>query len=141
MYSNYIHNWRTFGWLLDHTLFASGTEKKISWIVKTNEDIDEEIRDHVENYLDKVTPEQSTYIALHVGIFWSIGRFIIKNEDTVDVMLDSKKIYEHLKEEKDSSDKFIHERTWFLRELIKQRKLKIRYHLIHSEENLAKKLI
>ena len=126
---------------MEHTLFACGTEKKISWIVKTNEDVDEEIRDHVENYLDKVTPEQSTYIALQVGIFWSIGRFIIKNEDTVNVMLDSKTMYEHLKDETDNPDKFIHERTWFLRDLIRQRKLKVNYHLIESKENLAKKLI
>ena len=122
-------------------MFAYGTEKKISWIVKTDESIDEEIRDQVDNYLDKVNPEQATYIALHVGIFWSIGRFIIKNEDVVNVMLDSKKMYEHLKEGGDSTDEFIQNRTWFLRELINQRKLKIRYHLIESKENLAKKLI
>jgi len=122
-------------------LFAAGNEKKVSWIIKTKDSTDEQIRDHVEKYLDKVTRAQSQYIALHVGIFWSIGRFIIKNEDTVNVMLDSKEMYHHLKEDTDSPDKFIHERTWFLRELINQRKLKINYQLIEPEENPAEKLL
>jgi hypothetical protein len=122
-------------------MFAAGNEKKISWIIKTNDSTDEEIREHVEQYLDKVTPAQSQYIALHVGIFWSIGRFIIKNQDTVNVMLDSKEMYHHLKEGADSPDKFIHERTWFLKELIKQRKLNVNYQLIDTQENPAEKLL
>jgi hypothetical protein len=126
---------------LEHILFADGNLKKISWAIKTDDSIDEQIREHVEQYLDKVTSEQSKYIAIHVGIFWSIGRFIIKNEDTVKVMLDSKKMFEHLSQKKDSPDEFIQNRTWFLNELIKQRKLKVHYHLIKPEENLAKKLI
>ncbi len=112
-------------------MFADGNLKKISWIIKTGDSIDEEIREHVEQYLDKVTPEQSKYIAIHVGIFWSIGRFIIKNEDTVNVMLDSEKMFEHLSQKKDSPDEFIQNRTWFLNELIHQRKLKVHYHLIN----------
>lgn len=126
---------------MEHILFADGNLKKISWIVKTGDSIDEEMREHVEQYLDKVTSEQSKYIAVHVGIFWSIGRFIIKNEDTVNVMLDSKKMFEHLSQNKDSPDEFIQNRIWHLNELIKQRKLKVNYHLIKPEENLAHKLI
>jgi len=57
------------------------------------------------------------------------------------VMLDSKKMFEHLSQKKDSPDEFIQNRTWFLNELIKQRKLKVHYSLIKPEENLAKKLI
>ena len=103
--------------------------------------IDEEVRDQPDIYLDKVSPSQSKYIAVHVGIFWSIGRFIIKNEDTVNIMLDSKEMYEHLQQGTDSSDLFIHNRTWFLNELIKQRKLKVNYQLIEKKENIASKLI
>ena len=126
---------------MEHILFADGTGKKISWIVKTADAVDEEMREHVEQYHDKVTSEQSKYIAVHVGIFWSIGRYIIKNEDTVNVMLDSKTMFEHLSQDKESTDEFIQNRTWFLRELIKQRKLKVQYHLIKPEENIAHKLI
>ena len=126
---------------MEHILFADGNLKKISWAVKTDDSINEQIREHVEQYLDKVTSEQSKYIAVHVGIFWSIGRLIIKNEDIVNVMLDSKKMFEHLSQKKDSPDEFIQKRTWFLNELINQRKLKVHYHLINPEENIAHKLI
>jgi hypothetical protein len=88
-----------------------------------------------------VTDEQSKYITLHVGIFWGIGRFIIKNEDIVNVMLDSKSMYDHLKGDTETSDIFIENRTWFLNQLIEQRKLDIRYHLIDPKENLASKLL
>ena len=126
---------------MEHTLYADGNEKKISWVVKSGDLVDEEIRDQPDIYLDKVSPSQSKYIAVHVGIFWSIGRFIIKNEDTVNIMLDSKEMYDHLSQGIDSSDLFIHNRTWFLRELIGQRKLKVNYHLIKPKENIAAKLI
>ena len=122
-------------------MFAAGNEKKISWIVENDKCINQEIRNHVDIYLDKVTPAQSQYIALHVGIFWSIGRFIINNEDTINVKLDSEEMYYHLKEGADSPDRFIHERTWFLKELIKQRKLKVNYQLIERDENRANKLL
>ena len=73
---------------MEHTFFSDGNSKRISWIIQSDDSSEEEDRDHVEEYLDKVTSEQSKYIALHVGIFWGIGRFVIQNEDTVNVMLD-----------------------------------------------------
>ncbi len=126
---------------MEHILYADGNEKKISWIIKTGDFVDEEIRDQPDVYLDKVTPTQSKYIAVHVGIFWSIGRFIIKNEDTVNIMLDSKEMCDHLRQGTENSDLFIHKRTWFLNELINQRKLKVNYQLIDPKENIATKLI
>ncbi len=126
---------------MEHILYADGNEKKISWIIKTGDFVDEELRDQPDVYLDKVTPTQSKYIAVHAGIFWSIGRFIIKNEDTVNIMLDSKEMYDHLRRGCENSDLFIHKRTWFLNELINQRKLKVNYQLIDPKENIAAKLI
>lgn len=126
---------------MEHTIFVDGNEKRISWIIQSSDSKDEQERDHVEQYLDKVTNEQSKYIALHVGIFWGIGRFIIQNEDTVNVMLDSESMYKHLTEEDENSDKFIVERTWHLKELIAQRKLNIKYHLIEPKDDLATKLL
>lgn len=126
---------------MEHILYADGNEKKISWIIKTGDFVDEELRDQPDIYLDKVTPTQSKYIAVHVGIFWSIGRFIIKNEDIVNIMLDSKEMYDHLRQGTENSDLFIHKRTWFLNELINQRKLKVNYQLIDPKENIAAKLI
>ena len=126
---------------MEHSLFSAGTQKRISWIIQSGESTDEQERDHVARYLDKVTEEQSKYVTLHVGIFWGIGRFIIKNEDIVNVMLDSKSMYDHLKNKAETADIFIQNRTWFLNQLIEQRKLDIRYHLIDPKENLASKLL
>ena len=126
---------------MEHTLFFDGNQKRISWLIQSNDSTDEQERDHTYKYLGKVTNEQSKYIALHVGIFWSIGRFIIKNEDTVNVMLDSKSMYKHLTEDIKNSDEFIEKRTWYLKELITQRKLNIKYHLIEPKDDLATKLL
>jgi hypothetical protein len=122
---------------LEHTFFSDGNSKRISWIIQSDDTTDEQDRDHVDLYLDKVTNEQSKYIALHAGIFWCIGRFIIENEDTVNVMLDSKSMYKHLTEDNENSDEFIEKRTWYYKKLIEQRKLKIKYHLIESRDDLA----
>jgi len=126
---------------LEHTFFSDGNSKRISWIIESDDTTDEQDRDHVDLYLDKVTNEQSKYIALHAGIFWCIGRFIIENEDTVNVMLDSKSMYKHLTEDNENSDEFIEKRTWYYKKLIEQRKLKIKYHLIESIDDLATKLL
>ena len=126
---------------MEHRLYSDGNQKKISWIIQTGESSEQEDRIQVNEYLDKVTNEQSKYIALHAGIFWCIGRFIIENEDTVNVMLDSKSMYKHLTEDNENSDEFIEKRTWHYKKLIEQRKLKIKYHLIKSIEDLATKLL
>ncbi len=126
---------------MEHTYFSNGNQKRISWIIETGDSTVEEMREHVPDYLDKVNDDQSKYIAMHAGIFWGIGRFIIKNEDTVNVMLDSKTMYEHLSKNTSSSDKFIETRSGFIKQLIEQRKLNIHYHLIDSKENLASKLL
>ena len=126
---------------MEHTFFSDGNSKRISWIIQSDDTTNEQDRDHVDLYLDKVTNEQSKYIALHAGIFWCIGRFIIENEDTVNVMLDSKSMYKHLTEDTRNSDEFIEKRTWYLKELIAQRKLNIKYHLIEPKDDLATKLL
>ncbi len=126
---------------MEHTFFSDGNSKRISWIIQSDDTTDEQDRDHVDLYLDKVTNEQSKYIALHAGIFWCIGRFIIENEDTVNVMLDSKSMYKHLTEDNENSNEFIEKRTWYYKKLIEQRKLKIKYHLIESIDDLATKLL
>jgi len=126
---------------MEHRLYSDGNQKKISWVLQTGESTEKEERIHADEYIDKVTNEQSKYITLHAGIFWGVGRFVIKNEDAVEVMIDSKKMYEHLKNNVEISDEFIEKRTWYIRELINQRKLKIRYHLIEPKENLASKFL
>ncbi len=98
-------------------------------------------REHPDIYLDKITSQQSKYIALHVGLFWGIGRFVIQNEDQVNVKIDNKEMFDHLKDGKKISDSFINTRSDFIFQFIKQRKLKINYELIIPEENYVSKLI
>jgi hypothetical protein len=125
---------------LEHILFFDGNSKTISWIIQTDNSTVEQKRDHAEIYLDKVTNQQSKYIGLHVGLFWGIGTFIIKNEDIVKITTDEKTVFEHLISNQNSDDEFIEKRTFFIRQLINQRKLKIKYEWVDSEKNPAKKI-
>ena len=126
---------------MEHVYFSDGNQKRISWVIQNEENNVEQHRDHAENYLDRVSVEESKYIALHVGIFWCIGSFIIKNGDTVKLMLDSKSIYDHLSNNTISADSFIETRTSFIRQLMEQRKLVIKYELIKPEQNIATKAL
>ena len=87
---------------MDHTFYFDGNNRTISWVIENNEIKAEQMRVHAQRYLDKVSVERSKYRALHVGIFWSIGNFIIKNGDKVRVMLDLKSMFELLAENKNS---------------------------------------
>jgi len=126
---------------LEHLYYSDGDTKRISWVIKTNGSKIEQEREHADIYLDKVSNEQSKYIALHVGIFWCIGNYIIKNGDAINIMLDSKSMYDHLVNDSQISDRLIEMRTFYIKQLIEQRKLKISYQLLEPEENLAGKLI
>ena len=106
---------------MDHTLYFDGNNRTTSWVIENNEIKAEQMRVHAQCYFDKVSVEQSKYIALHVGIFWSIGKFIIKNDYKVRVMLYLKSMFEHLAENKNSKDSFIETRSDFIRQLTSQR--------------------
>lgn len=121
-------------------LFFDGNTKRISWVIQTNNSIIEQKREHADIYLDKVTNQQSKYVGLHVGMFWGIGTFIIKNQDVVKIAIDDKSMFEHLSTNQKSHDEFIEKRTQFIKQLIEQRKLKIQYELISSDKNLATKI-
>ncbi len=126
---------------MEHVLFFDGNTKRISWVIQTNNSVIEQKREHADIYLDKVTNQQSKYMGLHVGLFWGIGTFIIKNQDTVKVAIDDNSIFEHLSTNQKSHDEFIEKRTSFIRQLIEQRKLKVHYELITADKNLAAKKI
>lgn len=126
---------------MEHVLFFDGNTKRISWTIQTNNSIIDQKREHAEIYLDKVSNIQSKYIGLHIGLFWGIGTFIIKNEDVIKIAIDDKTIFDHFSLNQKSDDVFIERRTFFIKQLLKQRKLKITYELIPSEKNLAAKKI
>lgn len=126
---------------MEHVYFSDGNQKRISWVIQNEKTNVEQYREQAENYSDIVSVEQSKYIALHVGIFWCIGTFIIKNGDTVKIMLDSKTMYDHLSNSNASMDFFIERRAGFIKQLTDQRKLVIKYELIESEQNIATKVL
>lgn len=126
---------------MDHVYFSDGNQKRISWIIQNEKEKVEQFREQPENYLDLVSCEQSKYIALHAGIFWCIGKFIIKNGDTIKIMLDSKTMYDHLTGNSITTDVFIEKRTSFIKQLIDQRKLVIKLELIQPEQNIATKAL
>ncbi len=84
-----------------------------------------------------MTEIQSKYIALHVGLFWGIGVFIIKNKDSIKIKLDEKIMYENFTLDKKIEDELIIKKIKFIRQLIKQRKLQIEFEKIDTDENLA----
>ena len=124
-----------------HVCYSDGNTKKISWVIQTKDSTVEQNRDHADIYKDKVTSLQSKYIALHVGLFWGIGIFIIKNEDIVKIKLDEKIMYDHFTSNSKIEDEFIEKRMQFIMQLIEQRKLKMEFEMIDSDKNLARKSI
>lgn len=126
---------------MKHVFYCNGNQKKIAWIIQTDGNAIEQLRDHADIYLDKVTDEQSRFIALHVGVFWGIGKFIIKNNDTISIMLDSKSMFEYLNGDQQSDDSFIQNRAFFINQIVEQRKLDVECHLIDAKDNLAHKLL
>ena len=126
---------------MKHVFYCDGNQKKIAWVIQTDGNAIEQLRDHADIYLDKITDEQSRFIALHVGVFWGIGKFIIKNNDTVSIMMDSKSMFEHLNGDKQSDDSFIQNRSVFISQIVEQRKLNIECQLIDAKDNLAHKLL
>jgi hypothetical protein len=107
----------------------------------TDGNLVEQSRDQADIYLDKVSDKWAKYIALHVGIFWCIGTFIIKNHDSVQIVLDDKNMHKHLADGDFTTDRFIIQRTKFIKQLFDQRELEISFVLEDVEKNLARKLL
>lgn len=126
---------------MQHLFYSYGDAKNISWVIQTDESTVRQNREHVDIYKDKISNLQSKYIALHVGLFWGIGVFIIKKEDIIKIKCDDKKMFDHLSSKTKPKDEFIEKREFFINQLINQRKLKVEFELIEQNENLARNKI
>ena len=125
---------------MERILYSDGDLRKISWIIQTSQTVISQNRKHTENYKDKITKIQSKYVALHVALFWGIGTFNIKNEDTIKIKLDEEIMYQQLKMKIPIQDEFIKNKIKFIENFIKQRKLKVEFEIINFEKNLASKI-
>ena len=129
---------------MEHELFFDGTTKKYTWSIKTGNVIVDQTRVHPPAYLsggklDVSNTEESKFIALHVGIYWGLGVFIIKDHDVVNVMCDSNEMYEILIKKIVTDNQLINDKIYFINQLTNHRNLKIKYQIIESEKNLATK--
>ena len=126
---------------MERILYSDGDLRKISWIIQTSQTVISQNRKHTENYKDKITKIQSKYVALHVALFWGIGTFNIKNEDSIKIKLDEEIMYQQLKMKIPIQDEFIKNKIKVIENFIKQRKLKVEFEIINFEKNLASKIL
>tara|TARA_B100001167_G_scaffold163657_1_gene111833 strand:- start:329 stop:712 length:384 start_codon:yes stop_codon:yes gene_type:complete len=126
---------------LEHILYFDGNLKKISWVILTEGQEVTQSRVHVEKYKDKITKIQSKYVALHIALFWGIGTFKIKNEDNVKIKLDEEIMFDQLNSKTKSNDEFIENKIKFIQSFIKQRKLRVYFEKINTENNLSNKFL
>ena len=129
---------------MEHELFFDGTVKKYSWSIRTGDEIVNQIREHPPAYLSggKLNVKDSTeskFIALHVGIYWGLGVFIIKDYDTVNVMCTSNDMYQILSHISSTDNQIIKDKVHFVEQLTNHRNLKINYQITQQENNLATK--
>ena len=127
---------------MEHELFFDGTTSEYSWSIKTEDKTVNQIREHPPAYLsggklDVKNNLESKFIALHVGIYWGLGVFIIKDSDTVNVMCDSKEMYEILVNNQKIDSQIINDKIHFINQLTDHRNLKINFRVIEPETNLA----
>ena len=127
---------------MKHDLFFDGNVKEYSWTIKTGKKLVEQIREHPPAYLSGgklniKNIDESKFVALHVGIYWGLGVFIIKDDDQINIMCDSKMIYEILTKGKKSDNQIINDKIHFSNQLVELRKLKIKFQLIDTKENLS----
>ena len=127
---------------MEHELFFGGNVKEYTWTIRTGEKLAEQIRAHPPAYLsggklDVKATEESKFIALHIGIYWGLGVYIIKDNDQINVMCDSKMMYETFTEGKKSDNQIINDKIHFINQLTEIRKLKMKFQLIDTKENLS----
>ena len=129
---------------MEHDIFFDGNVKEYSWSIKTGNEIADQIREHPPAFrsggkLNIKNNEESKFVALHVGIYWGLGVNIIKDTDKVNVMCDSASMFEIMSKGKKSDNEIITDKVYFINQLTNLRKLKIDFHLIESQKNIATK--
>jgi len=127
---------------LEHELFFDGNLKEYSWSIKTGKEVVSQIREHPPAYLsggklEIQNKEESRFVALHVGIYWGLGVFIIKDFDKIHIMCDSKEMYEILIQQHKTLNQIIDDKIYFINQLVGHRNLKLEYRFINPTNNIS----
>jgi hypothetical protein len=127
---------------MEHDIFFDGNVKEYSWSIKTGDKIANQIREHPPAFrsggkLDIKNDDESRFVALHVGIYWGLGVNIIKDNDKVNVMCDSRFMFEIMTKDEESDNQIIKDKVYFINQLTNFRNLKINYQFIESKKNIA----
>ncbi|MDI1495924.1 MAG: hypothetical protein K8823_1232 [Cenarchaeum symbiont of Oopsacas minuta] len=122
---------------MPHIIYAAGDGQHIVWAHKDMTGVQTalESRQHALTY-HGCHDEESTYVAVHVGLFWCIGTFRIKNGEYARIVTTPKRAPSLCTQSK-SSSRIIAEKTHFISELIKKRSIKISYVCDTDEVNPA----
>ena len=127
---------------MKHDIFFDGNVKEYSWSIKTGAKIADQIREHPPAFrsggkLNIKNDEESRFVALHIGIYWGLGVNIIKDNDELNIMCDSKTMYDIFTQGKISDNQIINDKIHFINQLTEHRKLKMKFQLINTKENLS----
>ena len=127
---------------MKHELFIDGTVKEYSWSIKTGNEVINQDREHPPSYLSGGKLEiknnvESKFVSIHIGIYWGLGVFIMKDFDKIHVMCDSKEMYEILTRQHKTENQIIDDKIHFINQLVGHRNLKLEYHLIEPIKNIA----
>jgi len=127
---------------MEHELFFDGNLEEYSWSIKTRNEIISQIREHPAAYLsggklEIKTKAESKFVALHVGIYWGLGVFIIKDFDKIHVMCDSKEMYKILIQQHKTENQIVDDKIHFINQLVNHRNLKLEYRLIKPTKNIS----
>lgn len=88
-----------------------------------------------------VSDMQARFMALHVGLFWGIGVFAIRNGDDVLIMVDGQTMLSYLETPGSSGDDFIDGRIHFVNMLAEQRGLGVTFQRTSHADNIASALL
>lgn len=116
---------------MGHILHFDGDSGGIAWCLEGDAS-SRQSRRHPGIYQNRITVEQSRYVALHVGIFWCIGTFRIRDGDPVDIMVADAGMYDRLACGKRQEDGFAAGRIRHINILAGHRGLALSYHRVKT---------
>ena len=123
------------------TLYSDGDTRRIAWAIRTGTQTLRQWRNQAEMYRGVVSDMQARFMALHVGLFWGIGVFAIRNGDDIGVMVDDQAMLAHLELGESGGDEFIDRRIHFVNMLADQRGLGITFESVSRADNIASPLL